>query len=278
MYIRLSQVLYSLLDIFIIPNSILENFIYKKELIYMNKETIDILGLHFTKKNFNDMIGIISERIHEHKKSFIVTANPEIVMHSLEDEEYRQVLDKADYIVPDGIGIIIASKIVGSPLKERVTGYDLMISLLQKADKDGLSIFLLGGQEEINDEAANNIRNTYSNVKIVGQQHGFFDLNDPQMAEKIEQLSPDIIFVALGFPRQEKWIGQHYSTFTKGIFIGVGGSIDVLSGRVKRAPVIWQKMKVEWLYRLIKQPSRWRRMLALPRFMLSVLKPKKNKK
>jgi len=244
----------------------------------MNKETIDILGLHFTKKNFNDMIGIISERIHEQKKSFIVTANPEIVMHSLEDKEYRQVLDKADYIVPDGIGIIIASKIVGSPLKERVTGYDLMISLLQKADKDGLSIFLLGGREDINDEAANNIRNTYSNVKIVGQQHGFFDLNDPQMAEKIERLSPDIIFVALGFPRQEKWIAQHYSIFTKGIFIGVGGSIDVLSGRVKRAPVIWQKMKVEWLYRLIKQPSRWRRMLALPRFMLSVVKPTKNEK
>lgn len=238
----------------------------------MNKKTVNILGVDFINKHFDGMVDIISRKIVEEQKTFIVTANPEIVMHAYKDKEYYNIINKADYVVPDGYGIILASKILKNPLEERVTGYDLTISLLEKANRQGWSIYLLGGQEEVNALATKNITEKYPKVKIAGRHHGFFDLKDPEIVNDIKDKRPDIVLVALGFPRQEKWIGEHYEEFTKGIFMGVGGSIDVLAGTVKRAPLMWQKLKVEWLYRLLKQPSRWRRMLALPDFMIKVIK------
>jgi N-acetylglucosaminyldiphosphoundecaprenol N-acetyl-beta-D-mannosaminyltransferase len=110
---------------------------------------------------------------------------------------------------------------------------------------------------------------------IAGSHHGFFDWNKNTISEEIRASEPDIVFVALGFPKQEKWIAENISNFTKGLFIGVGGSIDVLAGEVKRAPEIWQKTNLEWFYRLLKQPSRWRRMLALPQFQLKFLNKNK---
>ena len=242
----------------------------------MEKTTVNILGVDFINERFDGMVDIISGKITEEQKTFIVTANPEIVMHAYKDKEYHNIINKADYVVPDGYGIILASKIIKNPLEERVAGYDLTISLLEKADRQKWSIYVLGGQEDVNKLAVKNITDKYPNLKIAGRHHGFFDLDDPEIVNDIKNARPDIILVALGFPRQEKWIGKHYDEFTKGIFIGVGGSIDVLAGTVKRAPVIWQKLKVEWLYRLVKQPSRWKRMLALPDFVIKVMKlPKK---
>ncbi|MBD3108526.1 WecB/TagA/CpsF family glycosyltransferase [Bacillus sp. AGMB 02131] len=242
----------------------------------MKKTTVNILGVDFINEHFNGMIEIVSGKIAEEQKTFIVTANPEIVMHAYKDKEYHNIINKADYIVPDGIGIILASKIIKNPLEERIAGYDLTISLLEKANLQKWSIYVLGGQEEVNKLAVKNIIEKYPNLKIAGRHHGFFELNDPEIVNDIKNTRPDIILVALGFPRQEEWIGKHYDEFTKGIFMGVGGSIDVLAGTVKRAPVIWQKLKVEWLYRLLKQPSRWKRMLALPDFVIKVMKlPKK---
>ena len=238
----------------------------------MNKKTVKILGVDFINEHFDGMVDLISTKIVEEQKTFIVTANPEIVMHAHKDNEYYSIIKEADYVVPDGYGIILASKLLKQPLKERVTGFDLTISLLEKANRLNWSIYLLGGQAEVNALATNNITEKYPNIKIAGSHHGFFDLKDPEIVDDIKNSSPDIIFVALGFPRQEKWIGEHFGEFSKGIFIGVGGSIDVLAGTVKRAPIIWQKLKVEWLYRLIKQPSRWRRMLALPEFLIEVIK------
>jgi N-acetylglucosaminyldiphosphoundecaprenol N-acetyl-beta-D-mannosaminyltransferase len=238
---------------------------------------VDILGIDFLKKSFVEVVGVLTERIHQNEKTFVVTANPEIVMYTRENPEYKETVKNADFVVPDGSGIILAAKILNHPLSGRVTGYDLMIRLLELANQNQWRIYLLGGQEETNQKAAVNIRMQFPNAQLVGARNGFFNWEDNTINEEIQSLSPDLVFVCLGFPRQEKWIAENLVHFSKGVFIGVGGSIDVIAGEVKRAPEVWQKMNLEWFYRLMMQPSRWRRMLALPRFLIQILKIRSSK-
>ena len=238
---------------------------------------VDILGIDFLNKGFNEVIDFLTERIHKNEKTFVVTANPEIVMYARENQEYKKIVQTADFVVPDGSGIILAAKILNEPLQERVTGYDLMIRLLELANQNQWRIYLLGGQEEINQKAVANIRKQFPNAVLAGSHNGFFNWEENTIQEEIQFTEPDIVFVCLGFPRQEKWIAENLVHFSKGIFIGVGGSIDVIAGEVKRAPEVWQKMNLEWFYRLMLQPSRWRRMLALPRFLIQILKIRSSK-
>lgn len=240
----------------------------------MKNNVVEILGIHFVNKGFHEVVDFLTEQIQKERKTFLVTANPEIIMYARENAEYEDIVQTADIVVPDGFGVILASKILNSPLRERVTGYDLTIRLLELANQKQWRIYLLGGQDKTNKKAIERIRSQYPNVIIAGSHHGFFDWNENTIVEKIYATKPDIIFVALGFPKQEKWIAKNISTFTKGLFMGVGGSIDVLAGEVKRAPKIWQKINLEWFYRLIMQPSRWRRMLVLPQFLIEVFKLK----
>lgn len=244
----------------------------------MKNNHVTILGIPFINKRFEEMVDIIVERIKGKKKTFLVTANPEIVMHTLQDKDYKQAVLKADFVVPDGVGILVGSRIMQEPIPERVTGFDMTVRLLELSNQYGWSLYLLGGREEVNQAAAENIKAKYPNLILAGRHHGFFDEQDKCIQEEIDRLKPDIVLVALGFPRQECWIAKHISNLPQGIFIGVGGSIDVLAGTAKRAPEIWQKLNVEWLYRLVKQPSRWRRMLALPAFVLEVAKDKRGRK
>jgi len=235
---------------------------------------VKILGIPFITKRFNDMVDLIVDRIITKEKTFIVTANPEIVMHSKKNPDYFKAVQSANYIVPDGHGIILASKLLNTPLPERVTGFDLTVKLLELSNQNQWKVYLLGGTEEVNAAAAANIEKRYPHLRLVGRHHGFFDWKEDRIPDEIQSLKPDIVLVALGVPRQELWTVNHIDRFQQGIFIGVGGSIDVLAGTVKRAPKIWQALKIEWLYRLVKQPSRWRRMLALPEFVMEVLKEK----
>ncbi|MFL6556091.1 MAG: WecB/TagA/CpsF family glycosyltransferase, partial [Bacillus sp. (in: firmicutes)] len=138
-------------------------------------------------------------------------------------------------------------------------------------------IYLLGGREETNQKAVANIQSNYPQIQIVGRHHGFFDWEKNTVTAEIKAANPDIVFVALGFPRQEQWIAKNLDQFSSGLFMGVGGSIDVLAGEVQRAPRIWQQMNLEWFYRLISQPSRWRRMLAIPRFLIQIFSLKLHK-
>ncbi|TDK62198.1 glycosyltransferase [Bacillus salipaludis] len=239
------------------------------------KNNVNILGINFLNKGFNEVVELLSERIAKGIKTFVVTANPEIVMYARENDEYRKIVQEADYIVPDGSGIILAAKILNTPIQERVTGYDLTVRLLDLANQNRWRIYLLGGKEETNKKAVANICEQYPHLVMAGSHNGYFKGKEDKIADEIKAANVDIVFVALGFPRQEKWISSHYATFSKGIFMGVGGSIDVLAGEVKRAPVVWQKLNLEWFYRLAKQPSRWRRMLALPRFLVEILKVKR---
>ncbi|OIK16341.1 glycosyltransferase [Bacillus sp. MUM 116] len=239
------------------------------------KNTVNILGINFLNKGFNEVVELLSDRIIKGVKTFVVTANPEIVMYAREDRDYQKIVQEADYVVPDGAGIILAAKILNTPLQERVTGYDLTVRLLELSNQNAWRVYLLGGKEETNQKAVANICKQYPNLVMAGSHNGYFKGEENRIADEINAANADIVFVAIGFPRQEKWISAHYSSFSKGIFMGVGGSIDVLAGEVNRAPEVWQKLNLEWFYRLVKQPSRWRRMLALPRFLREILKTKR---
>lgn len=242
----------------------------------MTEKFVEILTIPFIDSNMDEFMNrMIYPRLMNQEKTFVVTANPEIVEYANEHQDYKDIIISADYITPDGVGIIMASKWLNQPLQERITGFDLMNELFRVADEKALKVYLLGAEENVIDAAALKVKELYPGLELVGYNHGYIDIKDDALPKSIAELEPDIILTALGFPRQEKWVSRHYALFNKGLFMGVGGSFDVLAGKVNRAPVFWQKMRLEWLYRLIQQPSRWKRMLALPRFVLKVRRLRK---
>jgi N-acetylglucosaminyldiphosphoundecaprenol N-acetyl-beta-D-mannosaminyltransferase len=238
------------------------------------KNTVRILGVDFINSTLNDFLNTLSGHLDKEEKTFVVTANPEIVMKVREDATYRAIVEKADYVTADGIGVVKAAGLLGKPLPERVTGFETFTGLLEIADQKGYSVYLLGAKDEVLQRTIAEIMTRYPNVKIAGAHHGFFDWEDDHIPKEIQRTKPDLVFTALGVPRQELWIGQHIHQFEKGIFMGIGGSFDVLAGAVQRAPEVWQKLNLEWAYRLVKQPSRWKRQLSLPHFALKVIQQK----
>jgi N-acetylglucosaminyldiphosphoundecaprenol N-acetyl-beta-D-mannosaminyltransferase len=237
----------------------------------MESNKINVLNMSFNHITKKELLAKLEERVSSNKKTFLVTANPEIVMYAEKDPEYKQIVNGADYVIADGIGVIIGSKIIGQPLPERIPGFELMQDLLKKGNEKQWSVYFLGAKNEVVKKAVAKVQKQYPNLVIAGYHDGYFNSNSTHIQDEIRKTKPDLIFVALGFPRQEKFISENLAGFEKGLFIGVGGSFDVLAGAVKRAPEIWQKLNLEWFYRLVKQPSRWRRMLALPLFIVRML-------
>ncbi|AHI56946.1 WecB/TagA/CpsF family glycosyltransferase [Listeria ivanovii] len=241
----------------------------------MKKKEVTILNIPFYNITQTGFVEQLYQDVQNGNRKFVVTANPEIVMHASTDKEFEAVLLQADYIVPDGIGIIMASEKLGTPLEERVTGYDTMVGLLNKP----LRCYFLGAKPEVSQMVEEKVSKKYPNVVICGVHHGYFDAQESEeIGQEIMEAKPDIIFVALGSPAQEKWILSQINHFEKGIFIGVGGSFDVLTDNVKRAPKIWIKLRLEWVYRLLSNPSRWRRFFAIPQFMLAIRRESKHLK
>jgi len=235
-------------------------------------EKTRIMGIDFVNTTMSQFLSdSIEPRLDQEKQTFVVTANPEIVMQTRKDPAYKKAIQSSDYVVPDGIGIIKAASWLKEPLEERIAGFDLTIELLQIANNQGFSCYFLGAAEEVNAAAVLRIREDYPNITIAGRKHGFFDFSEEEVARDIAKKKPDIIFVALGLPRQELWINQYKSYFDKGLFMGVGGSFDVLAGKVNRAPDFWIKLNLEWFYRLLKQPSRWKCILKIFQFMFLVI-------
>jgi N-acetylglucosaminyldiphosphoundecaprenol N-acetyl-beta-D-mannosaminyltransferase len=241
-------------------------------------KTNRVLNVNFANLKKSELITHLEKRILQEEQTFLVTANPEIVMHAYNDHSYSQIVNSSDFTIADGIGVIIGSKILGDPLPERIAGFDLMMELLKKGNTNSWSAYFLGAKNEVLEQAIQNVKKDYPKLKIVGWNDGYFDWDSSQIQQEIKEKQPDLIFVALGFPKQEMWIANNLNSFTKGLFMGVGGSFDVLAGTVKRAPIFWQKLNLEWLYRLIKQPSRWRRMLVLPLFIIKVIFDKNKSK
>ncbi|WP_240795363.1 WecB/TagA/CpsF family glycosyltransferase [Aquibacillus halophilus] len=236
-----------------------------------NPYTTSIMDINFLNKSKQDLLNHhIYPILHNKVKSFIVTANPEIVMRAREDQAYKEAITRADYIIPDGAGIIVASRLLKTPIIERVPGFDLMNDLIAYAEIHSLSCYMLGAKEEVNSKMIGKLKEKHPNLTIAGNHHGYFDMDDRFIVNSVKNAQADLVFVALGFPRQENWITKHYHEFDKGLFMGVGGCFDVLAGEVKRAPDSWIKLNLEWLYRLLKQPFRWKRILKAIEFIIRI--------
>jgi N-acetylglucosaminyldiphosphoundecaprenol N-acetyl-beta-D-mannosaminyltransferase len=204
-----------------------------------------IMGIPVPKITMEDTVHIIDQVITEKKAELfhVVTLNPEITMSCQHDPLLRSIIDEAGHLTADGAGIVIVSRLKGNPLPERVAGCDLLINLLEKGNRNNWSFYLLGANEMTSKKAAEVISKTYPNISVLGRQHGFFDQsNEVQIADEIATLSPDVLVVALGAPKAEFWIHKFKKQLNVRVAIGVGGSLDIIAGTVKRAPVIWQKL------------------------------------
>lgn len=243
-------------------------------------DKIKIFGVEIDNLTMNEAVEAARGFLESDRLNTICTPNTEIVMAAKQDNRLKELINDNDLIIPDGIGLIYGSKIKGKPLKERVTGFDLSIKLLEIANEKRYSIFLLGGKDGVAKKASENIVKHYPNVKIAGVNHGYFKGShigyknheeELRVVEAINNSKPDIIFVGLGFPKQEIWISENKNRIYGKVVIGNGGTMDILAGNTKRAPEIFQKLGLEWFYRLLKEPSRIKRQMALPKFILSVL-------
>jgi N-acetylglucosaminyldiphosphoundecaprenol N-acetyl-beta-D-mannosaminyltransferase len=243
-------------------------------------ESIEIFGVKIHNIGFNEAVKELENFLKGNELKVIYTPNPEIVMGAKDNSSLRQIINKGDLITADGIGLIYASKIKGKPIKERVRGYDLSIKLLEIANENNYSLYLLGGKDGVAKAASENIQKDYPNVKIAGYHHGYFkgshtgdDNSEDEMkiVEDINSSNPDIIFVCLGFPKQEIWIDKNRHRIKGKVILGIGGVLDILSGNLKMTPDIFRKLGVEWLHRLIREPSRIKRQIIIPKFMLKVL-------
>lgn len=211
------------------------------------------------KKSAQSFYEILSKNLKNNRKTFVVTANPETFMISEKNEDVRKMLlDKETVMVPDGIGVLKAGKKIGYNIEERITGIDIANELLKFGNEQKKSIYLFGSKQEVIDSMKKVIKAQYPNLKLVGTSNGYVTDKD-KVFDEIVKLEPDIVLVALGIPLQEMLIYKHLNRFKKGIFVGVGGSFDVMSGMKKRAPKIFIKLNLEWLYRIMKEPKRLKR-------------------
>ena len=210
-------------------------------------------------KSQNEYFKLLSKFLKNNEKKFIITANPETLTMSETDKEIsKMLLDRNNDVVPDGIAIVKACKMLNIPVMERIAGVDIAEYLLKEASILKKKVYLFGSKQEVIDGMKKVIEEKYSGIKLVGATNGYIEDKDKEF-ENIKIAKPDVVMVALGIPHQEKLIYKHLNEFDKGIFIGVGGSFDVLSGTKKRAPKIFIKTNTEWLYRIMCEPKRLKR-------------------
>jgi len=210
---------------------------------------------------------IVSKRPH-----LVITPDTLAILRARRDPEYHTILKSADLVTPDGAGILWATATLNRPLAERVTGIDIINSICQLATKKGYSLYLLGSSSRVAEEVALNLTRRYPGLKVVGSHHGYFaSQEEAEIIREIKEKGPDILLVGMGMPKQEKWIAKNLKKLNVPVCMGVGGSFDVLSGRIPRAPLWMQRHGMEWVYRSIKQPKRVFRVLALFYFIWLVI-------
>lgn len=211
------------------------------------------------KKSKKEYLVNIDKWLDNDVKKFIITANPETITMAKNDKEVSDMLlDKNNSIVPDGIAVVKAGRILGINIEERIAGVDIAEYLLNYASVNNKKVYLFGSKKEVINKMKDVIKEKYSGIKLVGATDGYVKDRDKEF-DNIKKKSPDIVLVALGIPHQEKLIYKHLNDFKKGIFVGVGGSFDVISGSKKRAPKIFIKLNLEWLYRIVCEPKRLKR-------------------
>lgn len=208
--------------------------------------------------------------IEQRRGGYMVTPNPEIVMESWKTPELKSAVTDADLVIPDGIGIIHAANILKTPLKERLPGIDVTTSILECMAREGKSVFLLGAKPGVAEKAAEAMKAQFPGLVICGTQDGYFK-DDAPVIEMINKAMPDFLLVCLGAPKQEIWMARNAGKLNVGFMGGLGGTLDVFAGVTKRAPKIWQDLGLEWLYRCVKEPWRFKRAAKLPKFLLTAI-------
>lgn len=216
----------------------------------------------------------IFSRIETEEQSFIVAINPEKLMKSRRDPQLRAILNEATVGIPDGIGVVIASKLRKGHVKERITGIDMMESLCEEAAVRHVPVFLYGAKPGVAAAAAANLQQQFPGLLVAGTADGYIE-DEEEVIRTINDSGAKILFVAMGSPAQEQFIIRNRDKLNIAVFQGVGGSFDVFSGNIERAPALFRKFGMEWFYRLLKEPSRWKRQLDLPKFLVAVLTERK---
>lgn len=236
-------------------------------------EPIRILGVPVHPLTMAQSVEALEQRMLAGEQIFVVTANAEIIMMCQEDAAYNDIIShQAELVLPDGAGAVWAGRHLGYKVPERVAGFDLYNHLLALSAEKGYKAYFFGGSPGIAEAAKAKSEEMYPGVQIVGCHNGYFtDTDVPAIIEEINNSGAEMLFVALGAPKQEKWILAHRAELKPRILMGIGGSFDVLAGKMERAPKWMQDASLEWAFRLYKQPSRFMRMLALPKFALKVM-------
>lgn len=231
---------------------------------------VNILGISFSKLTLKETVELIESKVWEKRdRTFhIITANPEIAIQIQEDPELKKISIEAGLITPDGVGIVFASKLKTNPISERVTGFYLLLELLKVGNEKGWSFYFFGAEEVVNKKMEGHVIENFPNVRVAGRHNGFFNEQEEiNIIVDIEKSKPDILIVALGSPLADKWIYKYKNRIPAKVTLGVGGSLDVITGKVKRTPEIWKKLKLEWLHRRINMPSRKERQKRLKIFV-----------
>ncbi len=236
----------------------------------------DVLGVRFDDLTVAQAVEKAAGMMTEGGFHYAVTPNAEFVQRAERDERFRCALNGADLVLPDGVGVVYAAKILGRPLQGRTPGCDFADALCAWMAENHKKLFLLGAKPGVAEQAAQKLEAAHPGLTVCGTHDGYFQEDDP-VTEAVRAAGADAVFVCLGAPKQEYWMIENGPRTGAAFLIGLGGSLDVFAGAVKRAPRAWQKLGLEWLYRLLKQPSRIGRMAKLPLFLASAFQAKGKK-
>ena len=237
------------------------------------KEPVKILDVPVHPLTMQEAVSVLEKSIANGEQAFVVTANAEIIMMCQQDADYKKIVSQdAQLVLPDGAGAVWAGRYLGYKVPERVAGFDLYCNLLKEAAAKGYKAYFFGGSPGIAEAAKAKSEELYPGVQVVGCRNGYFKEEESQaIIEEINASGADMLFAALGAPKQEKWLVRYRDQLKPKILMGIGGSFDVFAGKMERAPKWMQDASLEWLFRLYKQPSRFMRMMALPKFVLKVI-------
>jgi len=230
---------------------------------------VAVLDVPVDRITMDEVLARIGEFVASRTPHLIVTSDSLAILRARRDREYHDLVHGADLVLADGAGVVLVARMTGQALTERVTGVDLTEALCRRAAEVGWRVFLLGSAPGVADEAARRLHERYPRLVIAGTHHGYFPpTDDATVAAAVRAARPEVLFVGMGSPRQEKWIRRHQDAIGVPVAMGVGGTLDVLAGRVKRAPAWMQRLGLEWFYRTVQEPTRLRRVVVLPWFLL----------
>ena len=242
------------------------------------EQRADVLGVGLNNITMSGAVEAVETLIESGKPGYIVTPNPEIICFCRRDPRIMAAVNGASLVIPDGIGVIYALKILRRPIGGRVPGVELGENILPVAVQRGYRLFIFGGKPGVAEKAAQRLTEKYAGLQICGTADGYFS-DDGAVSAQISAAAPDLLFVCLGAPQQELWMAAHVGRVNARLMIGLGGSVDIYAGEVNRAPKFWRKLNLEWFYRLLCQPRRIGRLISsLPSFLWAVCRQRRREK